>query len=267
MNSRPLAAFAVCLLTVAVSMYACATVAHASDESLTATGVGTSSQGDKVYSTRSTQTQITEIVKERFTRRFPNLSVTAVRRTPYGLFEIQVGGDFLYADEKVTWVMQGKLIDAITQREVSRDDTENTVSFDQLPLAWAVKHVSGNGARKIAIFEDPNCGYCKQLRKTLAAVDNLTIYTFIYPVLSADSKEKARDVWCAKNPSVAWDEWMLKGKAPVSADCSETPADQILALGQRLMVRGIPTTFFTSGVRVSGALSLDQLNAYLQNTP
>jgi len=255
MNYRISVACVASLITVAGSLGASGAAAQSSNNA---------ANGDKVYSTTTVRDPAAETVKERFTQRFPNLPVLVVRRTPYGLFEIQTGGGFIYTDDKVTWVMEGPLIDAMTRRDVTRERQEqlSAISFDQLPLELAIKHVNGDGSRKIAIFEDPNCGYCKQLRKTLASIDNLTIYTFVYPILSADSKEKARNVWCAQDRSVAWDDWMLRGTAPVTAQC-ETPVDQVLALGHQLMVRGTPTLFFANGARVSGALSLEQLNNHL----
>ncbi|MDM9558372.1 MULTISPECIES: DsbC family protein [Bordetella] len=205
-----------------------------------------------------------QAVKERFEQRFTELSVTAVRRTPYGLFEVQIGSDLIYTDEKVTWVMEGPLIDAMTRRDVTRERQEKlgSVSFDELPLDLAVKQVRGDGSRKIAIFEDPNCGYCKQLHKTLRGVDNLTIYTFLYPILAPDSHTKSRDIWCAANPAQAWQDWMLDGKTPATAEC-ETPVQQVLALGQKLMVRGTPAIFFQDGSRLNGAAPLEMIQARL----
>jgi thiol:disulfide interchange protein DsbC len=203
-------------------------------------------------------------VADLFRKRFPDLAITAVRRTPYGLYEVQVGMDLIYTDDKVGWVMEGPLIDAATRRDVTRARQEElgTISFAQLPLNLAVKRVTGNGSRVVAIFEDPNCGYCKQLRHTLEDVPNLTVYTFIYPILAPDSRVKARDIWCSSQPGVAWDDWMVRGKLPPTGNC-DAPIEQVLALGQRLMVRGTPTLFFADGTRVSGAIPLDELLAHL----
>ncbi|OZI62728.1 DsbC family protein [Bordetella genomosp. 11] len=224
--------------------------------------------GEKVISTASGQGNAgdTEQVAALFHQRFPDLAVTAVRRTPYGLFEVQVGMDLIYTDSNVGWVMEGPLIDAATRQDVTRERQEQigAVSFDQLPLNLAVKRVTGDGSRVLAVFEDPNCGYCKQLRQTLEDVPNLTVYTFIYPILAPDSRVKARDIWCAPHPGQAWDDWMVRGKmpAPASGNCS-APIEQVLALGQRLMVRGTPTLFFRDGSRVSGALPREELLAHL----
>jgi thiol:disulfide interchange protein DsbC len=209
----------------------------------------------------------TDHVATLFKQRFPDLAVTAVHRTPYGLYEVQVGMELIYTDSNVGWVMQGPLIDAVTREDVSRQRQAQigAVPLDQLPLNLAVKRVNGDGSRVVAIFEDPNCGYCKQLRHTLEDVPNLTVYTFIYPILSPDSRVKARDIWCAPHPGQAWDDWMVRNKAPASADC-KSPVDQVLALGQRLMVRGTPTLFFADGTRVSGALPRDELLARLNKS-
>ena len=225
---------------------------------------GAPAPAGKVYSTESVVDPATQAVKERFGQRFTELNVTAVRRTPYGLFEVQVGGDLIYTDENVTWVMEGPLIDATTRRDVTRERQEKmgSMPFDQLPLDLAIKQVRGDGSRKMAIFEDPNCGYCKQLHKTLRNENNLTLYTFLYPILAPDSHTKSRDIWCAKDPAQAWQDWMLDGKTPATAEC-DTPIQQVLELGQKLMVRGTPAIFFQDGTRLNGAAPLEMIQARL----
>jgi len=227
--------------------------------------MGRPANGDKVYATESVAPDPqADAVRKRFQVRFSGMDVTAVRRTPYGLFEVQLGMDLVYTDENVTWVMEGPLIDAATRRDVTRERQEKlgAIPFDQLPLDLAIKQVKGDGSRRVAIFEDPNCGYCKQLRKTLQDVDNLTIYTFLYPILAPDSAVKARDVWCADDPGQAWDDWMLRGRTPPSRACS-APVDKVVELGRQLLIRGTPTLFFDNGTRLSGALPLDMLQARL----
>ena len=226
--------------------------------------------GEKVISSAPAQGPAADTgrVAALFQQRFPDLAVSAVRLTPYGLYEVQVGMDLIYTDANVGWVMEGPLIDAATRRDVTRERQEQigAVSFNELPLNLAVKRVTGDGSRVVAIVEDPNCGYCKQLRHTLEDIPNLTVYTFIYPILAPDSRTKARDIWCAKQPGMAWDDWMVRGKLPPAGNCA-APIDQVLALGQRLMVRGTPTLFFPDGRRVSGALPREELMAYLNKTP
>ncbi|MBO1113732.1 DsbC family protein [Bordetella petrii] len=266
MNFRfsALLARALCVAGLALAWGAWAQQAPARQDQVYSTVPGSKAPAGKSYSTESVSDPAAQAVKERFAQRFTELSVTAVRRTPYGIFEVQLGGDLVYTDEKVTWVMEGPLIDAMTRRDVTRERQEKlgSVSFDQLPLDLAVKQVRGDGSRKMAIFEDPNCGYCKQLHKTLQNESNLTIYTFLYPILAPDSKTKSRDVWCAKDPAQAWEDWMQRGKAPATAEC-DAPIQQVLALGQKLMVRGTPAIFFQDGTRLNGAAPLEMIQARL----
>lgn len=204
-------------------------------------------------------------VKARFHQRFPDLDVGRVSATPYGLYEVQIGMNMVYTDPKVSWVLEGHLVDAMTRRDLTKASIQSlsNIAFDQLPLNLAIKKVQGNGKRRVAIFEDPNCGYCKQLRHTLLKVDNITIYTFLYPILAPDSADKSVAIWCAKDPADAWDDWMLKGKMPaVNASC-KAPLDKLMALGQKLMVTGTPTLYFADGTHISGALPLDMLQARL----
>ena len=207
----------------------------------------------------------TEAVKKLFIQRFEQAPVTAVRLTPYGLYEVQLGLDLLYTDEKVSFVLDGTLIDAMTRRDVTRErqDALAKVPFDQLPFELSFKQVKGNGARKLAIFEDPNCGYCKQLRQSIKDIDNVTIYTFPYPILSADSTTKVRNIWCAKDRAATWDAWMLKGQTPPTIEC-EAPTDAMVALGQKLMVRGTPAIFFADDSRVGGAIPKEEIEKRLK---
>ncbi|MEO6983846.1 MAG: DsbC family protein [Paralcaligenes sp.] len=208
-----------------------------------------------------------DTIKSVFSTRFPEVEVTAVRETPFpGLYEVQIGMDVIYTDAQVSYLLQGSLIDAKTRVDLTSERLAalSKVSFASLPLDLAIKQVKGTGARKMAVFEDPNCVYCKQLHHTLKDIDNVTVYTFLLPILSPDSAIKARDVWCAKDRTGAWTDWMVNGKAPVSAVC-DTPVKQILALGKKLMIQGTPAIFFADGTRVNGALPLENLREKLDS--
>lgn len=126
--------------------------------------------------------------------------------------------------------------------------------FSGLPLELALKQVRGNGKRLFATFEDPNCSYCKRLARDVSGMTDVTIYTFIYPVLSADSREKARAIWCAGDREKVWINWMVNDTAPPAASCDAGAIDQVVALGKRLKIRGTPTIFLADGERISGAI-------------
>ena len=193
--------------------------------------------------------------------------VDSVTKTPYsGLFEVRVGSDILYTDEKARYLFIGRILDTKTYQDYTktRVDELSQIKFSDLPLASAMKVVKGNGKRVIAVFEDPNCGYCKRFDKTLQEVDNITVYTFLYNILSEDSITKARDIWCSADRTKAWDNWMLKGKvAPTAAANCVTPHEKVLALGKKLKVTGTPTIFFADGTRIPGAIDAQGLEAKL----
>jgi thiol:disulfide interchange protein DsbC len=204
-------------------------------------------------------------VRERFEAVFPGMKVDGVTRTEYGLYEVQLGSEIVYTDEPVSYVLQGTLIDTATRSDVTRARLEKllAVPFEQLPLELAFTQVRGAGSSRIAIFEDPNCGYCKQLRRTLLELDDITIHTFMYPILSPDSADKVEPVWCARDKAATWDAWMLQNRAPEAASC-EAPLKALVELGQRLNVRGTPTIIFQDGSRASGALPLAALQARIR---
>lgn len=195
------------------------------------------------------------------------VKVQSVTKTPYsGLFEVRVGNDILYTDEKAKYLFVGRVLDTQTYQDYTkaRIDEISKVKFSDFPLESALKTVKGNGKRVIAIFEDPNCGYCKRFRQTLDGVDNITVYTFMYNILSEDSNVKSKNVWCSADRNKAWDDWMLNGKAaPAAPESCATPNEKIFELGRKLKITGTPTIFFTDGTRIPGAVDVKALEAKL----
>jgi thiol:disulfide interchange protein DsbC len=193
----------------------------------------------------------------------PGAKVDSVVKTPYsGLYEVRTGGDIIYTDEKAKYLFVGRVIDTQTYQDYTKQrvDEISKIKFADLPLASAVKMVKGDGKRVIAVFEDPNCGYCKRFRHTLQEMNNVTVYTFMYNILAADSATKSKNIWCTADPAKAWDDWMLNGKAAAAAPAScNAPNEQVLALGQKMKITGTPTIFFTDGSRIPGAIDAKAL--------
>lgn len=197
-------------------------------------------------------------IKADLQKKFPQAQFDTVRKAGYGnLLEVTGGGEIFYTDEKTSFLLVGTLVDTKTRENVTeaRQRKLSAVPFESLPFDNAIKIVRGSGARKIAIFEDPNCGYCKRFEKELANVSDLTIYVFLYPILSPDSTEKSANIWCAADRPKAWLDYMLKDVAPAAAKCA-TPLDAILQFGQGKRITGTPTIFFEDGERVPGAMPM-----------
>ncbi|MCC2958388.1 DsbC family protein [Massilia sp. IC2-477] len=209
-------------------------------------------------------------IKKALEPRLGGAKIEAIRETPYGgLYEVRVAGDILYTDKKGEYLFIGHVYDTKTSTNLTRArvDEINKIKFSDLPLEMALKQVKGNGKRQIAVFEDPNCGYCKRLRQTtLKDIDNVTIYTFMYNILSEDSFVKSKNIWCAPDRVKAWDDWMINGKLPPTAPAAcESPNDKVVALGQKLRIQGTPAIFFTDGSRIPGAVDLKGLEAKLES--
>lgn len=215
-----------------------------------------------------------QLIRKAVAERFPNAKIESITKTPYpGLLELVVDGTVFYTDEKFTFVIDGSLIETKTWSNVTqarRDEIEarlqGPIAFRELPLAQAVKTVRGNGRRVIATFEDPNCGFCRQFHGQLAKLNDVTIYTFLYPIISPpDSVEKSRAVWCSKDRARAWDEVMTTGKiAPAAANC-KAPIDEVMKLGTKYNVKSTPTIFLSDGTRLRGALPVEQLEQAIAN--
>lgn len=196
-------------------------------------------------------------------------AVETVAKTPYGgLYEVVLkSGEIIYTDEQVGFIIDGSVIDAKTRKNMTqaRQNQLSAIDFNTLPLDQAVKVVRGNGTRSIATFEDPNCGYCKKLVKDLQGVKDATIYTFLYPILSPDSLEKSKNIWCAKDRTKAWTDWMIEAKAPAAATatCDTAAIDKNVALGRKLRIQGTPTLFLADGSRIGGYVPVAELEKTL----
>lgn len=202
-------------------------------------------------------------IRARFEERF-SAKPDTVTRMPFGLYEVVIGTEVVYVDQEVNYAFVGRVLDAKTRDDLTakKRDELLRVDFKSLPLEQAVKIVRGNGSRTLVTFEDPNCSFCRKLYRDLASLKNVTIYTFLYPILSQDSMDKSRAIWCAKDRAKAWDELMLNGKAPpaAAADCKD-PLQQNIELGRKLEVTGTPTIVFTNGRRLPGAVPLERIEA------
>jgi len=210
-----------------------------------------------------TEANIKKLIEPRLGK---DVKVDSVKETPYaGLYEVRIGDEIRYTDKTATYLMVGHIFNMKTSQDLTqqRIDDLNKIDFSTLPLESALKTVKGNGKRVIAVFEDPNCGYCKRFRQTtLKELDNVTVYTFMYNILSEDSFTKSRNIWCAADRNKAWDDWMLAGKAAAAAPAGcVAPNDKVLALGQQMKINGTPSIFFADGSRIPGAIDLKTIEA------
>lgn len=196
-------------------------------------------------------------VKRLIESRFGGIKVESVLKTPYfGLYELLVGDEIIYTDEKVNYIFNGSVVDTRTRRNLTEERQQKlaTIKFDDLPLDIAIKQVRGNGKRVVAIFADPFCPYCRRLDQGLAQVQDATIYTFLYPIIrKEESPQMAARIWCSADRARAYYEFMLNNKEPGTASDCKAPLDRWLALGQKLGIRATPVSFVPNGQRIVGA--------------
>jgi thiol:disulfide interchange protein DsbC len=186
-----------------------------------------------------------------------------------GLFEIRVNGtEIYYTDVEGNFLVQGNLIDTKQRRNLTEErvDKLTAISFDALPFKDAFIIVRGNGKRRLAVFEDPNCGYCKRFERDLQKVDNVTISMFLYPILSDDSNEKSKHIWCAKDKAKAWQDWMVRDKPAAVASCDTTALERNTEVGRKHKITGTPTLIFADGTRIPGAIAAAQVEKYLTDS-
>jgi thiol:disulfide interchange protein DsbC len=208
-------------------------------------------------------------IRKTLTERFANLpKIDEIRPTPMaGVWEVRIGTDIMYADAKGTYLLQGSMIDTATRRNLTEErvDKLTAIDFASLPLKDAIVWKNGNGKRRIAVFGDPNCGYCKRLEKDLVNVKDVTVYNFVIPILGGDSADKARAIWCAKDNTAAWRGWMVDGVAPprVMGQCDASAIERNAALAKKHRVTGTPAIVFEDGTRAPGAIPAAEIEKRL----
>lgn len=188
-----------------------------------------------------------------------------------GLYEVRVNGsEIYYTDAKGDFLIDGQIIETKTRRNLTEERIAKltAIPFDSLPIKDAFTLVRGNGQRKMAVFEDPNCGFCKRFERDLQKVDNVTVYLFLYPVLGPDSLKKSHDIWCAKDRAAAWQDWMLREQAAPSAStmCDTAAVTRNVELGRKYKITGTPTLLFTNGLRIPGAVDNARVEQALADT-
>ena len=210
------------------------------------------------------------VLRKNLGERYPQLkNIDEVNKTGIpGVFELRVNGtDILYTDSQGNYLIQGVMIDTKTRKDLTQEriDKLTALKFDALPFKDAFTIVRGNGKRKLVVFEDPNCGYCKRFERDLQSVDNVTIHMFLYPILGADSSEKSRAIWCSKDPAKAWQDWMVRDQqpTPAPASCDATALTRNVEIGRAYKITGTPTLIFVDGSRVPGAVDSKQVEKLL----
>ena len=206
-------------------------------------------------------------IRKALAERIPQMDkIDEVRPTPMaGLYEVRIGTDLFYTDARGNYVIQGELIDSKARRNLTEDRINKltAVNFSALPLKDAITIVRGDGKRKMAVFEDPNCGYCKRFERDMQNVNNVTVYLFLYPILSPDSAEKSRNIWCAKDKAGAWQDHMVRDKNAATASCDTSALQRNLAFGKKYKITGTPTVIFANGTRVPGAIGAQEVEKRL----
>lgn len=218
----------------------------------------------------NTPSQSTPLSAATIAKRLPNLpKIEEIRPVPgLSLFELRTGkSDLYYTDAKVSFLFRGDLIDAATGKNLTRERVGQleAIRFDSLPMADSIAIVRGKGERKLAVFEDPNCGFCKNFAQTIQKMDNVTVHVFLYPILGADSMVKSKNIWCAKDKAATYVAWMTKGTVPEQAVCDTAAIERNIGFGRANAIKGTPTSIFASGARGGGFMEPSQLESMLKN--
>jgi thiol:disulfide interchange protein DsbC len=212
--------------------------------------------------------EIAAKIRAALKERIPEIQIKGLHNSPQpGLYELDAGSELLYTNETGTLIFAGRIVDTKSRKDLTdqRWNELNAIDFNALPFDLAIKTVRGDGSRKLAVFADPQCPYCRQLEQELQGVTNITIYTFLFPLetIHPGASVKAVNIWCSKDRSDAWSKWMLKNTEPANNRCTGAPIDKLQELGGKLNIDSTPTMFTVDGKRARGAIKHNDLESLL----
>ena len=215
-------------------------------------------------------------IRKTWAQQHPNgPAIDEITRTPIaGLYELRIAKDVIYSDEQGVYQIypshervDGHIVDANKKVDLTDERLARILAADlpKLPYKDALVFKQGNGARRMIVFEDPNCHYCKDAEKNFAALKNVTIYTFLIPILGEDSVVKARAIWCSSNNAQVWRTWMLQGEMPPRpmGSCDVKALDRNLELAERYHLNYTPAIIFDDGSKFAGSADLEHLTRRL----
>ena len=205
----------------------------------------------------------TAAVRKALGQKFPGAEIRYIGKTGTGLYEVMLDDTMVYTDPKAAYLFVGSMYDTATKQNLTEARTRklNRVAVDKLPYDLAFKRVKGDGSRKLVIFSDADCPFCHRLENEIKGLDNVTIYTFLFPIdqLHPDAARKSKQIWCSEDKAKAWNEFFASGKLPDNkGDCGD-PVATTQALGNSLKINATPTLIFADGTMIPGALPLPQI--------
>lgn len=215
--------------------------------------------------------EIAAKIRATLQERIPEFQIKGLHNSPVpGLYELDVGSELLYTNETGSLIFAGRIVDTKSRQDLTNErwNELNAIDFNTLPFDLAIKTVRGDGSRKLAVFADPLCPYCRQLEQELQGVTNITIYTFLFPLetIHPGASVKAVNIWCSKDRGDTWSKWMLQNTEPANNRCTGAPIDKLQALGQKLNIDSTPTIFTTNGKRTRGAIKHNEIETLLAGT-
>lgn len=210
-----------------------------------------------IYTVSAEEPDLAQL-KRTLAERIPDQSIVDIRPAAIsGLYEVFTGPSMYYSDSTGSYVVYGSLMDTRTKTDLT-DATinkRNAIRFETLPFDKAIRVVKGDGSRKLAVFTDPDCPYCKRLEEEMKSVSNVTMYLFMFPLkqIHPNAEKHAKAIWCSADPAHTWGAWMLEHKEPATKVCDNDPIESNLQLGEKLNISGTPTIYFEDGGRQVGA--------------
>lgn len=208
-------------------------------------------------------------IRAEMEKKFPYSKIISISKTPYfGLYEVAFDDRLVYTDEKMNYLFSGNIFDLHTMKNLTeaREKQLYAIDFDTLPFDLAIKNVKGSGKRRLAVFTDPNCPYCKKLEKEMVNLTNATVYIFVFPILPG-SEEKAKAIWCSSDRLQAWEDQMLRSMEPKSEqECDAKALANISMHAKKLGINVTPTLIFEDGVIKPGTLTLELIEQHLTAT-
>lgn len=216
---------------------------------------------------------------EKLNKEYPKLNVEDVIFLPtVNLYELHIKNNtnLAFTNPNIDYfLMAGEIVDAKNKKSITADRELINVQrfFFNLPVDKAIVIKYGKGTRKVAIFTDPDCPFCKasdqDIHKKLTNQD-ITFYYYMNPLKIPGHEEaplKARKIWCSPDKGKAWTDWMINGVLPNNPGTCANPVADTKALSEAVGFNSTPTLVFDNGLVWRGQMMSEQVMQMFNKAP
>jgi len=197
--------------------------------------------------------------------RFPGAAGAKIERAFPGFWAVVKDNEVVFIRDDLSVLINGEVVDLASNKSLTaqfREANKPKINIGEFNVKDSIRF--GSGSRRLFVFTDPDCPYCRQIEAEFDKLKNVEVFVFLFPLVSLHPAARvvSESIWCNHDRASAWKSYLQQGKIPPFATC-DNPISRNLALGERLKIQGTPALIFEDGTVVPGLIPADRIEARL----